>query len=91
MVTYLDSGFHRNIFWHNVEQKRSLYSIDMNIELIKKEDVSQNYGKYGKNTRRKRCGKCGTRKTDLDLTELTDKFGRLNKYFLCDECNQIKE
>lgn len=63
----------------------------MNIELINKKDCSDHSNRYGRHTRSKRCFKCGTRKINLDLTKLTNKFGRLNKHFLCDQCDQIKE
>lgn len=63
----------------------------MNIELINKKDCSDNCNRYGKHTRYKRCSKCGTRKINLDLTELTNRSGRLNKYFLCNECDKLQE
>jgi protein-arginine kinase activator protein McsA len=62
----------------------------LTLQLVKAEDCTKtNNRKYGKNTRIKRCTQCGTRKANLDLTELTNSHGRLKRNYLCDECDKI--
>ncbi|MCZ7404289.1 MAG: hypothetical protein O8C67_05070 [Candidatus Methanoperedens sp.] len=61
----------------------------MTLLLVKADDCARTSDrKYGKNTRIKRCSECGTRKANLDLTELINRYGRLKRNYLCDECDK---
>ena len=62
------------------------------MKIVPKEDVvKDNTGIWGRQTRYKKCSKCGTKKINLDLTELINRNGRLSKSFLCDDCDRIKK